>query len=239
MKLTPLGLLIAGAGFANVNASPLLLTIVTSNVDTFAQFGSLHETENIALTEARPSVQGWVVEDRPHEVYLDMFGQEVRKPCATMRGKAIEISNGLRNMFGLTLIDPEVLHKDHLGSPHRHHSNPNAEVGMTCYGGVKEGAVVTQECRRHANHHHNFLQRFSRVFVALKWWEGGAVAFVFGCGLGVLLRLMWVLAIVSYRVGFRGESVDEAYDDAPAEETVTLLAPPKYTENAVAYPEEK
>ncbi len=30
-------------------------------------------------------------------------------------------------------------------------------------------------------------------------WEGRAVAFVIGCGIGVLLRMFWVLAVVSFR----------------------------------------
>lgn len=68
---------------------------------------------------------------------------------------------------------------------------------------------------------------------------GSSLISATGCGLGVLLRLVFVLAVVSYRVGFRGESVDEICDDAPAEETAVLLAPPQYTEDAPAYPEEK
>lgn len=34
-------------------------------------------------------------------------------------------------------------------------------------------------------------------------WEGRAFAFVLGCGIGVLLRMVWVLAVVGYRM-FRG-----------------------------------
>lgn len=30
-------------------------------------------------------------------------------------------------------------------------------------------------------------------------WEGRAVAFVIGCGIGVLLRMIWVLALVTFR----------------------------------------
>jgi len=249
MKFTPLGLLIAGAGFATVNASPLRVTIVTSNVETFGQFGNLppnvpHGIENIALTpEAELHVLGWKDSDGPPEYvqFLDPNRNVVsnrRKPCASMRGKAIQISNSLRNMFGLMPIDPEHLQKDHSTSSHRHHE-ANGAVGVTYVGRIKNGEVVAQGRHRHANHHHSFLQRFSRVFVTLKWWEGGAVAFVFGCGLGVLLRLVFVMAVVSYRVGFRGESVDEICDDPTGEETVVLLAPPQYTETAAAYPEEK
>jgi hypothetical protein len=74
------------------------------------------------------------------------------------------------------------------------------------------------------------------AFMALKWWEGGAIAFVFGCGIGVLLRLVWVMAVVSYRVGFRGESVNDIYEvEHDSEETASLMAPPQYSKT----PEEK
>ena len=52
-----------------------------------------------------------------------------------------------------------------------------------------------------------------------------------GCGIGVLLRLVWVMALVSYRVT-RGEST-ETYSELPAhdnEEIAVLIAPPQYTE---------
>jgi len=39
-------------------------------------------------------------------------------------------------------------------------------------------------------------------------WEGRAVAFVLGCGIGVLLRMFWVLAVVTYRT-FKGQHEDE------------------------------
>jgi len=69
-------------------------------------------------------------------------------------------------------------------------------------------------------------------------WEGRAVAFVIGCGIGVLIRMFWVLAIVSYRVcrGYRDDgyvtvTVMEEYDSdyetvisAPSPKT----GPPRY-----------
>lgn len=172
---------------ATVNASPLRVTVVTSNVETFGQFGNLpptvpHGIENIALTpEAELHVLGWKDSDGPPEYVrlLDLNRNVVnnhRKPCGSMRGKAIQISNGLRNMFGFMPIDPEALPKD--APSHKHH-HPNVPVA-TYIGRIENGEVVAQGSHRHAHHHHSFIQRFSRVFVTLKWWEGGAVAFVFG-----------------------------------------------------------
>lgn len=51
--------------------------------------------------------------------------------------------------------------------------------------------------------------------------------------------MVWVMAVVSYRVGFRGESVDNVYDNG---KTVSSMAPPQYTEAAPekdSFPEEK
>jgi hypothetical protein len=67
-------------------------------------------------------------------------------------------------------------------------------------------------------------------------WEGRAVAFVIGCGIGVLVRMLWVLAIVSYRA-FRGHRDDgyavvavmEEYDsDDETVISVSKTEPPKY-----------
>jgi hypothetical protein len=67
-----------------------------------------------------------------------------------------------------------------------------------------------------------------RAIMTLGPWEGRAVAFVLGerafalsavlvltlenlgCGIGVLIRMLWVLAVVSYRI-IKGESNDTQY----------------------------
>lgn len=66
-------------------------------------------------------------------------------------------------------------------------------------------------------------------------WEGRAVAFVLGCGIGVLLRMFWVLAVVFYRSvkGSRAEEHGYAHiiietDDHDAD-AVVHSAPPTYT----------
>ncbi|KAF8068603.1 hypothetical protein FPV67DRAFT_1668681 [Lyophyllum atratum] len=55
------------------------------------------------------------------------------------------------------------------------------------------------------------LQRVHVALMVLGPWEGRAVAFVLGCGIGVLLRMFWVLAIVSYRL-IKGPKEDENKD---------------------------
>jgi len=74
------------------------------------------------------------------------------------------------------------------------------------------------------------MRRIHRALMSLGPWEGRAVAFVLGCGIGVLLRMFWVMTVVMYRAikGRNGEAeytlVCEHYTQA---ETI-LVAPPSY-----------
>jgi len=52
------------------------------------------------------------------------------------------------------------------------------------------------------------------------------VAFVLGCGIGTLLRMLYVLVVVSYRSSRPGNSEDEV--DIVFEEVEILSAPPAY-----------
>ncbi|KAF7376849.1 F-box domain-containing protein [Mycena sanguinolenta] len=90
----------------------------------------------------------------------------------------------------------------------------------------------------------SFLMRVHFALMSLGPWEGRAVAFVLGCGIGVLLRMFWVLTVLTYRA-VRGPSsfaiavseaeqyvILEGEDGEGAEEI--FVAPPMYT-----YPVEK
>ncbi|KAJ7354403.1 hypothetical protein DFH08DRAFT_44158 [Mycena albidolilacea] len=89
---------------------------------------------------------------------------------------------------------------------------------------------------RFRHHHHeepSFLMRVHYALMSLGPWEGRAVAFVLGCGLGVLLRMVWVLAVVAVRV-VRGNNSSQEQDEheyaivaMDAEEI--FVAPPTYT----------
>lgn len=109
--------------------------------------------------------------------------------------------------------------------------------------------------RRFHHRHGPFLRRMHFALMALGPWEGRAVAFVLGesllatprwfdadadigCGIGVLLRMMWVMGVVLVRAVSSRRSDDNVHEavavfDADAEEI--LVAPPQYT----FYPEEK
>jgi hypothetical protein len=92
--------------------------------------------------------------------------------------------------------------------------------------------------------HRGFVQRLHHSLMNLGLWEGRAVAFVLGCGIGVLLRMFWVLAVVAYRViKRRPGSEEDEYTHITIFEEVEVEAPPHYTypvdEKAAVEPETK
>ncbi|TCD67318.1 hypothetical protein EIP91_000288 [Steccherinum ochraceum] len=108
--------------------------------------------------------------------------------------------------------------------------------------GFKEGSNARMERSGH-HHGHNvghhlrgdFLHRINHALVSLGTWEGRIVAFVLGCGIGVLLRMMWVLGLVLIR-SVRGsrEEPEPSADEVVYYEGVVLFdeadhTPPQYT----------
>ncbi|KAH6906488.1 hypothetical protein BKA70DRAFT_1372465 [Coprinopsis sp. MPI-PUGE-AT-0042] len=82
-------------------------------------------------------------------------------------------------------------------------------------------------------HHYqgqNFFARIQNAIMSLGPWEGRAVAFVLGCGIGVLLRMFFVLSIVLYR-SLRGSDEEHEYEEVlvfEVDENVSRRAPPPY-----------
>ncbi|KAL1941935.1 hypothetical protein VTO73DRAFT_6465 [Trametes versicolor] len=85
--------------------------------------------------------------------------------------------------------------------------------------------------QRFHRHHGSFLRRVHHALVALGPWEGRAVAFVLGCGIGVLLRMMWVMVLLTARAirGPSGEDTDSDGYDVVFDEAELLVPPPQYT----------
>ncbi|KAG1725284.1 uncharacterized protein EDB91DRAFT_97126 [Suillus paluster] len=122
-------------------------------------------------------------------------------------------------------------------------------------GDVKEvladGSVVRiyrhHEAESHHHHHHDmkhkdkkaksFFRRVHRAIMALSLWEGRAVAFVLGCGIGVLLRMFWVMSVLTYRTvrGERAEEVtlDHGYIMFEHDAENNFVPPPEYTDEKV------
>jgi hypothetical protein len=136
-------------------------------------------------------------------------GSPRRHRCGKLREKALAISNSFRKALGMTLIEvdevkfvrissvhhpgkPQV-HHHHGHHRHHHHHHP-------------PGAIF--RAHHHRRMDHPFVRRLHFALSSLGPWEGRAVAFVIGCGIGVLLRMLWVLAVISYRF-VRGNNSSE------------------------------
>ncbi|KAI0762182.1 hypothetical protein BD413DRAFT_219154 [Trametes elegans] len=186
-----------------------------------------------------------------------------RQPCSSMRAKALDAMNRFRALLGLSPIDPhEGLEQSHqpvrilpifpdvkmdaadaateplvntkspapilpfVGTPVR----PAFAQGED--GWVGRPGPYGRMHRMH-RHHGNFLRRVHHALMALGPWEGRAVAFVLGCGIGVLLRMMWVMVLVTARAirGSRDSDSDErdGYDVVFDDEADLYVPPPQYT----------
>ncbi|KAF9050474.1 hypothetical protein BJ165DRAFT_1342095 [Panaeolus papilionaceus] len=185
----------------------------------------------------------------------------MRRPCGgrmgAMKAKALQLSNAFRQALGLPLIDSEPSHIAH-GGP-MHHAKIVLPVGVPTFidykmvdgkmqgktrGGEKIEILPVQNLPHpHVQHSmassypESFLYRLQNSLMNLGVWESAAVSFVLGCGIGVLLRMFYVLTILAVR-SFKGRNSDEVqysrvvviedYEDAERQIT---SPPPTY-----AYP---
>ncbi|KAI0646016.1 hypothetical protein C8Q79DRAFT_729598 [Trametes meyenii] len=192
-----------------------------------------------------------------------------RRPCGSMRVKALEVSNAFRAMFGFPPIAPDLPphvpadHKDGLvqimpvpvppfalkpqpdGAEHKAPILPfvgtpvrpafvesGAGAGEEGWG-VRAGGPPVHRMHRFHRHHGSFLRRVHHALMALGPWEGRAVAFVLGCGIGVLLRMVWVMVLVTARAirggSGREDGEEEGYEVVFDDEAELLVPPPQYT----------
>jgi len=239
MKLSILPLLTIGAGLL-VSASPMRVVVVSS----------IEESTNVRVG---PNASGSVAHlVRPQSSNKKLTNH--RGPCRSrFREKSLEISNAFRKALGLPLIetipkaegpvsDGMVHILPFMGTPPvAVEVNENGTEGRT-QGGDRVKIISAPVRYPHRHHRYgmhrgpgadsSFLNRLHFALMALGPWEGRAVAFVLGCGIGVLLRMFWVLAIVAYRM-FKGDRSDSneythiVSEEYPAE--AILVAPPIYT----------
>jgi len=260
MKFPLLTALVAGAAILEATAAPLRVVVVTSNQDVtipvmrFGHAAAIHNNNNQNGPVARLSRPG-----RPDG--------GMRRPCTgggarvRFRQKAIEISNAFRKALGLQVIEGDAM-------PAVNYKHSDGMVHILPFVGNLPGSVPTRHPGNgpeqgytipvfapHPHPHHRpqsnhgrfrkhmesapFMERLHFALMALGPWEGRAVAFVLGCGIGVLLRMLWVLSVISYRFMKGGQEDENKYleiavieDFADAEEI--FVAPPTYT-----YPDEK
>jgi hypothetical protein len=208
MKFSLLPFLVAGFGLAvqQASASPIRVVVVSDDAPVI-RFGHAVAPGLRTAVDPRPA---W------H-----------RRPCAGMRfqDKAVSISNTFRKALGLPLIETASFYPIHiLPMPiDAAHAGGIVPPHIAQHTGPYHGT-------RHSFHHHrgSFFRRIHHVLVTLGPWESRAVAFVLGCGIGVLLRMFWVLTVITYRI-IKGD-----HDEAPEYKLVCehyaeeVLAPPQY-----------
>ncbi|KAJ4480879.1 hypothetical protein J3R30DRAFT_3462072 [Lentinula aciculospora] len=107
--------------------------------------------------------------------------------------------------------DEELEEGEGEGPLHHNHHHHHHDKFKSMEENEGEGPI-----HHHRHHHHkfrsgpfprrtSFMRRLHFSLMTLGPWEGRAVAFVLGCGLGVLLRMLWVLTVVAYRT-VRGDN---------------------------------
>ncbi|KAF9526880.1 hypothetical protein CPB83DRAFT_895732 [Crepidotus variabilis] len=185
-----------------------------------------------------------------------------------LRQKAIEFSNAVRKTFGLPLIEHSphrtsvhfIGTNDSTGTINFMNTNiipgPNGTPIFIKNGMVVPAppAFITGDSHReagfighsHSHPHHRFHQqglsfmgRLNYSLMNLGPWEGRAVAFVLGCGIGVLLRMIWVLFIVGYRAIKGSKPEEPAYVEVAYVDMEEDVAPPSYPVEKVTVEEAK
>jgi len=234
MKLGVFAVVLA-AGIAQVAAQPIRLVIVSSSIQESPErlrFG--HGIE-------QPPAVAKLVKGPGYKTMIE--GAMVPRPCGgrarlgPIREKGIEISNAFRQALGWPLIEVPNKAVDikmiHPGGEHTTRPGPPSR------GGPHHPPPPPHHGPKHHHHHHKhhgkhgqgFMTRLHSSIMNLGTWEGRAVAFVLGCGIGVLLRMFWVLAIVTYRA-VKGQR-EEEHEYSPVviiEEYKDSAAPlPAYT----------
>jgi len=151
-----------------------------------------------------------------------------------LRSKAIAMSNSLREALGLPPIHPEF----HVGPamPHR----GDFKILPFIPGQTSARVAVPDDFVRMSMHMRMtrpedqqpppFVVRLHGAMNHLGPWEGRAVAFVLGCGLGVLIRMLFVFTLLLFRARAQRSSSANAIrlnEDNDAEAYVIL--PPRYS----------
>ncbi|KAG0696973.1 hypothetical protein DFH29DRAFT_948871 [Suillus ampliporus] len=255
MRLSILPVLLAGAGIVSqVSAEPLRVVVENpSNANANIRFGHALANANVNGNDDSDNVVRLV---RPSIVMAT--STEVKGKhhfCgASLKAKALRMSNAFRHALGLPLIEMG----DHDAFKGEVASNPGPVTGEVRILPMPfVGAPITPNIPAsspvtgvhivsvpHPHHHDmkhkkakSFLRRIHRAIMALSLWEGRAVAFVLGCGIGVLLRMFWVMSVLAYRTirGERAEEVtlDHGYIMFEHDAENTFVPPPEYTDEKV------
>ncbi|KAG7098101.1 hypothetical protein E1B28_000075 [Marasmius oreades] len=158
-------------------------------------------------------------------------------PCAGARSrfrqKSLELSNAFRQALGMPLIEVnKAFELKPIPQSHPYIERQPDRGGWRVVGGHPHPHHHSGHVRVHG-HRGPFMMRLHYALMSLGAWEGRAVAFVLGCGIGVLIRMIWVLAVVAYRA-VKGNSEEEDTDgylrltEETADAEEIFVAPPQY-----------
>ncbi|KAH8119133.1 hypothetical protein DFH11DRAFT_423982 [Phellopilus nigrolimitatus] len=139
-----------------------------------------------------------------------------------MRRKVIAVKNWLREKVGLPPIVPPLHHKFHHGRPMPHRPERIHN----------DGAIHIMPLSRVHHRHSSFVERIQKALMTLGPWEGRLIAFVLGCGIGSLLRMFYVLIVLTYR-SFASRRDEEMEVDVIFAE-VEEVPPPRYVDEKIA-----
>lgn len=153
-----------------------------------------------------------------------------------LKAKYLAMSNRLRQALGMpTLIPMANINHPLPSTPHRPTDGfvnilpfPNPPSDDMVRVHVEMTRVGMEQPHMHHGQAKPFVHRLHHAINHLGPWEGRAVAFVLGCGLGVLLRMLFVLSVVMVRA-VRGTR--ERQVQLPVEEpgTAYVILPPSYS----------
>jgi hypothetical protein len=214
MRLLVYSFLFAGSGLAI--ASPLDFRMSTTEVSAI-RLG--HAAANAGLADgpdAKPTKMRHLCKNMQKAVQdtagrllaiIGISGPSPSGSTSVPEGfSRIQITH--HKFIPVAVIDPAFMIK--AGDPHA--------------GSHPDVAVMHHEVDEiHNGNHHRacFLHRVHRALISLGPWEGRIVAFVLGCGIGVLLRMFWVLAVLLVR-GVRNNPEHEETIFVYAEEVAPL-----------------
>lgn len=226
-------LLVAGAGLVSAN--------------TAAEEPTRNALANVRFGHAMAPEQNI---PPPPRVMIISSVQAAPGPGGRMRGcggrfrsKAIAVANAFRKAFGLEPIEvvPHHMHHPHPPKGAEAHILPFIGAGTPTFANIKMEGAPPHPHFHHSHHSHHrasFHERLNRALLSLGPWEGGAVAFVLGCGIGVLLRMFFVLILVTVRAfkckrsNADGSEYTRIYlVEQDAEEI--FVAPPQYNDEKV------
>ncbi|KAF8637291.1 hypothetical protein AX16_010821 [Volvariella volvacea WC 439] len=254
----PLAAIVAAAGIVGVSAAPLRVLYIEAkpaNPDIGVVSPGMRFGHAVPAPSAIAAGNWGAQPSTIHSMNVNNSNGRTGHGCGRGRSrltvKIIQISNSFRHALGLPEIQVDPSHPlpptpgeyrilPFIGTPPTFIKVDEKTGEVTTKGGdtvhimpVPGPADRPMKMMKEEG----FLERLTLALMSLGPFESKVVAFVLGCGLGVLLRMIWVFGILGYRAvkGERAED-DQDYTHIIIDENdrhsaeVIFIAPPEYTD---------